>query len=295
MVQLLSRTFYYLSQTTEMKAEHMPTSEEIISALQKIAILNGLSDGELGEISKAACQQQTLAEGSKVDLGKYAIYQKSSHQATKSAWIGDKELFFTESKDFSIKAGGEYLLLDKVAFGEIVRSSPTIFNSIMASLQMASQKDESRDFAFFSSTDVEEKYYSDLKEQAYFFKEHLSLDTAHLAKGCQAVCIFVNDTADAKVLQKLKEFNVKLVALRCAGTNNVDLDCCAQLGIKVTNVPSYHRHQPVTFNHLDMVLTRLLSIRLHYCCLLLEESLSLLIELGKATFNFISKPVVSRV
>lgn len=242
MVPLPSRTIDYSSQTTDMKAEEVPISEDIISALQKITIFNGLADGELREISKAACQQQTLAEGSKVDLGKYAIYQKSSHHAMKGAWIGEKELFFTESQDFSIKTGGEYLLLDKVSLGEIIRSSPVIFNSIMAALQKASQKDGNRDFAFFSSTDVEEKYYSDLKERTYFFKEHLSLDTAHLAKGCKAVCIFVNDTADAKVLQKLKEFGVEMVALRCAGTNNVDLDCCAQLGIKVTNVPSYHRH-----------------------------------------------------
>ncbi|RYP64136.1 hypothetical protein DL771_008916 [Monosporascus sp. 5C6A] len=67
----------------------------------------------------------------------------------------------------------------------------------------------------------------------------LSLKTAPLAEGATAVCIFVNDTANADVLERLHEQGVKAVLLRCAGFNNVDLKVAERLGMFVANVPSY--------------------------------------------------------
>ncbi|RYP59165.1 hypothetical protein DL770_010265 [Monosporascus sp. CRB-9-2] len=67
----------------------------------------------------------------------------------------------------------------------------------------------------------------------------LSLKTAPLAEGATAVCIFVNDTANAEVLERLHKQGVKAVLLRCAGFNNVDLKVAEQLGLFVANVPSY--------------------------------------------------------
>lgn len=72
-----------------------------------------------------------------------------------------------------------------------------------------------------------------------FIKTKLNSETAVLAAGCQAVCIFVNDTADAEVLQILKAMGIKMVLLRCAGFNNVDLDCCVSHQIAVARVPAY--------------------------------------------------------
>lgn len=66
--------------------------------------------------------------------------------------------------------------------------------------------------------------------------------TAEAAKGCQAACIFVNDTADRATLEKLANADVKHLALRCAGFNNVDLQAAHELGITVTRVPSYSPH-----------------------------------------------------
>lgn len=54
----------------------------------------------------------------------------------------------------------------------------------------------------------------------------LSINTVGLAFGHEAVCVFVNDTVSEEVLGKLKENNINLVALRCAGFNNVDLNAC---------------------------------------------------------------------
>ncbi|HQR59070.1 MAG TPA: 2-hydroxyacid dehydrogenase [Azonexus sp.] len=78
--------------------------------------------------------------------------------------------------------------------------------------------------------------------QGHTLKYHeapLDLDTVHLAAGYDAVCIFVNDKADAEVLAQLKAGGTGLVALRCTGFNNVDLKAAAQLGLKVVRVTDY--------------------------------------------------------
>lgn len=74
---------------------------------------------------------------------------------------------------------------------------------------------------------------------ARFCQEALTLDTAALAKGCQAVCIFVNDRADAALLERLSAMGVRLLALRCAGTDHVDVPAAHRLGITVTRVGAY--------------------------------------------------------
>jgi D-lactate dehydrogenase len=75
-----------------------------------------------------------------------------------------------------------------------------------------------------------------------FLEPHLSEETASLAAGFDAVCVFVNDTLNASVLETIAAFGVKLIALRCAGFNNVDLHAAARLGIAVVRVPAYSPH-----------------------------------------------------
>ncbi|OBW95365.1 lactate dehydrogenase [Gallibacterium salpingitidis] len=82
---------------------------------------------------------------------------------------------------------------------------------------------------------VNVKYGFDLE----FFDFMLSKRTAKMAEGCQAVCIFVNDSADREVLTQLAQLGIKTVALRCAGFNNVDLAAAKELGINVVRVPAY--------------------------------------------------------
>ena len=75
--------------------------------------------------------------------------------------------------------------------------------------------------------------------QFTYFEVSLNQDTAKLTQGFQAVCIFVNDQAETSVLEKLAENGVGLIALRCAGFNNVDLSKAKELDIKVMRVPAY--------------------------------------------------------
>lgn len=67
----------------------------------------------------------------------------------------------------------------------------------------------------------------------------LSKSTVALAKGYDAVCAFVSSDCGAKVLEKLNEFGIKLLLLRCAGFNNVDIEAADKYGITVLRVPGY--------------------------------------------------------
>jgi D-lactate dehydrogenase len=70
----------------------------------------------------------------------------------------------------------------------------------------------------------------------------LSAATASAAKGAQAVCVFVNDRLDRECLTTLAALGVRLVALRCAGFNNVDRVAAGELGFTVVRVPAYSPH-----------------------------------------------------
>ncbi|WP_295937353.1 2-hydroxyacid dehydrogenase [uncultured Alistipes sp.] len=75
-----------------------------------------------------------------------------------------------------------------------------------------------------------------------FHRSHLNSKNALLAKGADAVCVFVNDTVDADTIRQLAEQGVRLIALRCAGFNNVDLHAAAKYKIPVVRVPAYSPH-----------------------------------------------------
>ncbi len=77
--------------------------------------------------------------------------------------------------------------------------------------------------------------------ELHFYKEELTINTVSLARGKDVVCIFVNAACDSQVIDKLYEFGVKLIALRCAGFNNVDLKA-AKGKIPVVRVPAYSPH-----------------------------------------------------
>ncbi len=63
-----------------------------------------------------------------------------------------------------------------------------------------------------------------------------------LAKGFEVICVFVNDIVDRKVLSELSDAGLKIVALRCAGFNNVDLIAAKEFNVTVVCVPTYSPH-----------------------------------------------------
>src|SRR6516165_3521250 len=77
------------------------------------------------------------------------------------------------------------------------------------------------------------------RHEIHFFEPHLNEETVGLAVEFKAVCVFVNDRVNAAVIAKLASLGVQLIALRCAGYNNVDLSAAKKHGIAVVRVPAY--------------------------------------------------------
>ncbi|QEG00026.1 D-lactate dehydrogenase [Stieleria maiorica] len=88
----------------------------------------------------------------------------------------------------------------------------------------------------------------------------LTRDTTGAAENCKVVCIFVNDSCDESVVEALKSQGVEMIALRCAGFNNVDLDACQRHSVSVTRVPAY---SPYAVAEHSVALMLMLNRKLH--------------------------------
>lgn len=97
--------------------------------------------------------------------------------------------------------------------------------------------------AFYNSKKYDRQFFDQAnvvsRHQITYIESKLDLDTVFLAKGHDAVCTFVNDQITSPVLEILKKSSVKLIALRCAGFNQVDLRKAKELDIPVVRVPAY--------------------------------------------------------
>jgi D-lactate dehydrogenase len=96
--------------------------------------------------------------------------------------------------------------------------------------------------AIFSAKKYDREFLSSAnasRHQLRFFEPRLNGETVGLAGGFDAVCVFVNDHANAAVIARLRSLGVRLIALRCAGYNNVDLAAAKKHGITVVRVPAY--------------------------------------------------------
>jgi D-lactate dehydrogenase len=92
------------------------------------------------------------------------------------------------------------------------------------------------------------------QHELVFFEPHLTLETSILASGFPAVCVFVNDQLDKQTLSAIASGGTNLIALRCAGYNNLDLAAANELGIKVVRVPAYSPYA-VAEHTLALILT----------------------------------------
>ncbi|WP_462316962.1 2-hydroxyacid dehydrogenase [Marinilabilia sp.] len=97
--------------------------------------------------------------------------------------------------------------------------------------------------AFFNTKSYDREYFERFNNESEieltFFDGTLNCETTELTKDFEGVCVFVNDQLHADVIEKLAEHNNKIIALRCAGFNNVDLEAAEKHNIKVVRVPAY--------------------------------------------------------
>lgn len=95
--------------------------------------------------------------------------------------------------------------------------------------------------AMYDTKPYDKEWFEKKKPEGYeitYFETKLRYETAALAEGCEVVCVFVNDVIDGPVIDRLCRHGVKLIALRCAGYNNVDRKAAAGK-IQVVRVPAY--------------------------------------------------------
>ncbi len=96
---------------------------------------------------------------------------------------------------------------------------------------------------FFSAKQYDINHFNRINQtfglQIEYFDYRLCLRTVRLAHGFEAICAFVNDSLCEEVLIELSKNGTKVIAMRCNGFNNVDLEAAKKLNLKVVNVPSY--------------------------------------------------------
>lgn len=98
--------------------------------------------------------------------------------------------------------------------------------------------------AFFSSKIYDKIYFNryNTYHELKYFENPLNAESVDLTNGYDGVCVFVNDQLNAEVIAQLAARNIKIIALRCAGFNNVDLQAAQKQGIAVVRVPAYSPH-----------------------------------------------------
>jgi D-lactate dehydrogenase len=100
--------------------------------------------------------------------------------------------------------------------------------------------------AFFNTKPYDRRYFDaaneDFGHEISYLSPRLDADTAPIAAGNDAVCLFVNDRGDTAVVERLQEVGVKHLALRSAGFNHVDVEAAKAAGMTVVRVPAYSPH-----------------------------------------------------
>ncbi|MDE3236675.1 MAG: 2-hydroxyacid dehydrogenase [Bacteroidota bacterium] len=111
---------------------------------------------------------------------------------------------------------------------------------------------------FFSTQPYDKQFFTHCNEaygfELEFFETHLGPHIVNAINQTDVVCVFVNDKVNAEVIQLLAGKGVKIIALRCAGFNNVDLQAAKQYGIHVCRVPAYSP-EAVAEHAVAMILT----------------------------------------
>ncbi|SDM17910.1 2-hydroxyacid dehydrogenase [Siphonobacter aquaeclarae] len=112
------------------------------------------------------------------------------------------------------------------------------------------------EIAFFSTQSYDRETFDRFRgdHRLHYFSASLDEQTVRLAEGFEAICVFVNDRLNGGIIRHLAGKGLKLIALRCAGFNNVDIAAAAEAGVRIVRVPAYSP-QAVAEHALALILT----------------------------------------
>jgi len=249
------------------------------SVLANTTVLAGLPEPVLGELARA-CQPRTLEKGEVLfeegDASGFVLVVASGlldsfkrNDAGQPVWLrslcpgdiaGLTSLGQGKARSATLKARErvELLLISHSDFTGLMRAHPELAKSIIANLSQR-LRDKNRLIASLKGQSVSQGFRVAMYDAKSYDRRafdsgalpeitltwvaaHLDAHTADLAIGHQAVCAFVNDDLSRPTLERLAELGVRLIALRCAGYNNVDLAATHELGLSVVRVPAYSPH-----------------------------------------------------
>jgi D-lactate dehydrogenase len=170
---------------------------------------------------------------------------------------GEMGLFGQETRSATLRAISECKVwtLGYDAFEDLLASDPCVARGLLSYMSghlaretstvarlLARDAERGLRVAFFHASPYRNELYQRKNRYGYamhFFTPRLELDTVPLAANFPAIVISANDCADADVIKGLSALGVEMIALRCAGYNNVDLEACERFGISVARVPAY--------------------------------------------------------
>ncbi len=170
---------------------------------------------------------------------------------------GMMSLFEKEPRSATLQAADRVELweIDQKTFQHLLDTQPDLSKALLGILsqrlrretkivaELASHDEDNRlKVAIFDSKPYTENIFLSRNEERFalkFFESRLNRDTVAMASGFRVVCPFVNDQIDSKAVEELARLGVHLIALRCAGYNNVDLAACREHNISVARVPAY--------------------------------------------------------
>ena len=138
------------------------------------------------------------------------------------------------------------------------------------------------DAATYDVESFEKELNHFLDIEIIYHEVDISPKTVSLAQGCDAICAFVNSDLSAPVLEKLAAINIRLVLLRCAGFNNIDLEKANELGITVLRVPGY---SPEAVAELAITLALAVNRHVHKSYIKVRENNFSLVGLTGVNFH----------
>jgi len=170
---------------------------------------------------------------------------------------GEMGLFGQERRSATLRAltDSKVWTLRYEAFDRLLGSNPSVAKGLLSHMSghlvretstvarlLARDIEHGLRVAFFHASPYRNALYTRLNRFGYamrFFSSRLELETVPLASNFPVVVISANDCADADVIRALSALGVEMIALRCAGHNNVDVEACERFGISVARVPAY--------------------------------------------------------